>query len=924
MAQQVIQACGIKGNVNALKTLYKQFSNDPNIKKNIKEDNIEEAFIHLVEAEIGMTLEDTNHFDVSKGKFRGVKNKINKISRAYRKGKLSSGIVEMLYTSSAIAGRNPEVKGMLEKFIHISHALKGRQQKHGAMYNNVLSHIRREAIHRGYETESMLGRTTQALLNKTVKAKADKLENDIMKATADYQNKKPGAENKLKQLRAEETKFYLQEEGKIFTELLHHIETSIPEMYAKLEADGVKNPKIEDYIKDFKNLDGSKISDHGMQGAVKEYLGIIDETWKVLDNGVDAFIGSITEGLKKTASGGEIKAIKESLEKRMKPHKVKGYYPHYTRDLNTGFIQGLMPHLEAVNQATGLRVSGHDKNVSNGALKDLKTYVDSVDEGYLSGHAKGRVESNEYSKNFLTVMKNYIDEVNRFNFVSHSNKAARESISTVTELWRKGGDLEGYGQSVVQYMQDLHAAQTGVRAVQNPQVDAMMRTMLGMEFVSKLGWNFRSGLRNLTQSVLNYVQFGFKANRNADEYIESLPLENVSGGVRRKWGDRISMNKDMEDAGFLFVEGAPQLEEALGIRGSMHKVLEFNENTGKLEFKPIGKVQKTAAAVSKVAGKSAFIMQKVENYNRERTYKTAFATLHKRLAENHSYKRALMDGEIVKGKKMSSDQVESYIWKKSKDYAINMVNMLHFDYADVSKSKIMRNPLGKILFQFQHYGFKFAELNANILGGAKNDMLSGSLKGDDIMKAYRMSMIYFLAPVLAAGLTGVDFSNLLEHDTKQRIVQLSTVLTGDEEAVEAATYGRGFTAMIGGPLVSDVLALGNLMGFVDLDKSELNNFLTGYQRQADLDSDEKSAEFARIFSTALSRGYNSTLPLVMSGNIGFALQLESGIMSSKESRDIREKAKKGVAAILPTDQDEIMKALSLIQESPKKGLPQIY
>ena len=42
------------------------------------------------------------------------------------------------------------------------------------------------------------------------------------------------------------------------------------------------------------------------------------------------------------------------------------------------------------------------------------------------------------------------------------------------------------------------------------------------------------------------------------------------------------------------------------------------------------------------------------------------------------------------------------------------------------------------------------------------------------MKAYRMSMIYFLAPVLAAGLTGLDFSNLLEHDTKQRIVQLST------------------------------------------------------------------------------------------------------------------------------------------------------
>ena len=74
MAEQVIKACGIKGNVNTIKGLYRQFSNDPNIKKNISEDNMEEAFIHLIEAEIGMSLEDTNHFNVSKGKFRGVKN----------------------------------------------------------------------------------------------------------------------------------------------------------------------------------------------------------------------------------------------------------------------------------------------------------------------------------------------------------------------------------------------------------------------------------------------------------------------------------------------------------------------------------------------------------------------------------------------------------------------------------------------------------------------------------------------------------------------------------------------------------------------------------------------------------------------------------------------------------------------------------
>ena len=918
MAENVIKACGFKGNVEQVGKLWNQFANDTYIKKQMPEENRKEAFIHLIESELNMGLEDIDYFDISKGQFRGVKNRINAVSKAIRKGKLAGGVMEMLYTSSAIASKNPEVKGMLEQFIHINHSLKGRQQKHGTMYNNVLSYIRKEAIARGYEKESIIAGATAALRGKTVKAKADKLENDIMNTTADFVNRKPGAQQKLKELRALEDKFYREEEGKIFTELLHHIEVSVPEMYTKLTADGVKNIKIEDHIKDFKGPDGKRISTHGMQSAVKEHLKIIDETWKTLDNGVDAFIGSIMEGLKNTTSKKGLEAIKEKLQARMKPHRVKGYYPHYSRDLNSGFVQGLMPHLENVNQATSLSLSGHSKKDATDAMRGLNDYISNVDEGYLSGHAKGRVESDEYSRNYLTVMKNYIDEVNRFNYIANSNKAAREAINTAKDLWAKGEDMGGYGLSVVKYMQDLHSAQTGVRAITNPKIDSAMRTVLGMEFVSKLGWNLRSGLRNLTQSVLNYVMFGWTANKRADAYINGLPLD-----LGKKHGDRTSMQKDMEGAGFLFHEDAPQLEETLGIRGSMHKVLQMNENTGKLNFVPIGKAEKASAAVSKVAGKSAIIMQKVENYNRQRTYKTAFATMHSKLGDNQQYKDALMDG-TYDGKKRTSEQVESYIWKKSKDYSINMVNMLHFDYGDVSKAKALRTPLGKIIGQFQHYGFKFAELNSGIFKGAKNDILSGSMTGADALKAYRMSMIYFLAPVLAAGLTGLDFSNLLDHDTKSRITQLATALTGSQEDIEAATYGRGLTAMIGGPVVSDILSIGNIMGFVDLDKNEMNNFLTGYQRQSDLDSDEKSAQMMRIFSTALSRGYNSTIPLAMAGNIGFAAQLETGIVSTKESRKIRKRAEASVPNILSSKDKDIMSALDLLQGTSKKKVPYIY
>jgi len=87
MGSNVIKACGSKGNVNEVKKLWNNFSNDAYIKKHMPEGNREEAFIHLVESELSMSLEDVDFFNISKGQFRGLKNKINSVSKAIRKGK---------------------------------------------------------------------------------------------------------------------------------------------------------------------------------------------------------------------------------------------------------------------------------------------------------------------------------------------------------------------------------------------------------------------------------------------------------------------------------------------------------------------------------------------------------------------------------------------------------------------------------------------------------------------------------------------------------------------------------------------------------------------------------------------------------------------------------------------------------------------
>lgn len=60
-----------------------------------------------------------------------------------------------------------------------------------------------------------------------------------------------------------------------------------------------------------------------------------------------------------------------------------------------------------------------------------------------------------------------------------------------------------------------------------------------------------------------------------------------------------------------------------------------------------------------------------------------------------------------------------------------------------------------------------------------------------LSQAYRMGLVYFLAPVLASAYTGLDFTNLVEHDTAQRIKQWSTLFLGDDEEVNEAFYGKG-------------------------------------------------------------------------------------------------------------------------------------
>ena len=94
-------------------------------------------------------------------------------------------------------------------------------------------------------------------------------------------------------------------------------------------------------------------------------------------------------------------------------------------------------------------------------------------------------------------------------------------------------------------------------------------------------------------------------------------------------------------------------------------------------------------------------MQRVENYNRRRTFKIAYSKMYQQLEGNTGFRK------WAGGKGNLDQQIKT----RARNYAIRMTNMLHFDYGDISKSKLLRHPLGRFVFQFQHYAQKFFELN---------------------------------------------------------------------------------------------------------------------------------------------------------------------------------------------------------------------
>jgi hypothetical protein len=908
-------ACDITGLQKTMWDIGQKFVGDDHIKARFKGEasNIVKTVFQDV---FHLPIEQMNAVDFTKGKLNTFERRLNKIKAASLRGKVTHDFGSLFYTPSGFAENNPQLLNLLNNLHNVNLGYQGRSDRHNRAFQNILSFMKKQMVIDGHVKA---GKT----LKKATKLATD-FENKIEKTVIDVYNNVPGSKDELSRLLKEENEFYAKGEGKVFRETLETIEKDLPNLEFELQKKWWKNKtrlkklmqkgKIDRKTYEIRKKEilepiftkygmdnpDSKLSSQPMRNAVTAYVDLMDDMHKVLTDAVNAHVKTIKAGMKGKYTNDKVDEIGKKILDKITPDKKTGYFPHYRRVLNVDFLNNLMPHMQRVSDAVAENFKS-DKASLDKAVDDMISYV--------NGHTKERQiidlgedfnVQNEYSRNFFPTLKRYIDEVDRFNMVSHADMYTREALNQAKEMFKQGKSIDGYARQTVEMMVDMNARMKGGYGFENENTEAIMKSLLAMEFVSKLGFNLRSPAKNATQGLLNIVEFG------PSMILQSRNFYKNNKTIKRLVEDM------MEDAGFLFADdAAPELVEGQMRGKDFTQKIKITDKE-EIEFKKPGLLQKLHNKISKTAGVSGKLMAKVENINRKATFKMSFYKMYDQLNNSTAYRN-----ELTK-QGMSEKAINAEILKRARNYAIRKTTLLHFDYTDLAKSPWLLNPAGRLLGQFQHYGIKFLEYNIDKVKEGKDDILAGELTGERAKRAYNLGITYFLAPAIASAVTGLDFGNVVEHNTKQQVEKLWALFTGDEEDIKKAYYGKGVLTglpFIGAPLFSDAIALGNLHEFIDMDNETMEMLLTGYEDYALKNDDQKAYETIRILNVALGRMAYKTLPMIMSGKPGSALQYELGIYQTKESKEL----KKNASDMVPK---EVMDALAQLQQHQQRATSQ--
>ena len=783
------------------------------------------------------------------GDFRRIKNEIIRESKRLSNPKL--GVLERLFGVKRGVMNKFAITGWMNKHFNIATNYERTQFNNYIESNIGISKLlRTEIVKRGGQSRYRPGIKTAKQLEVFERALALELANPVSNESI----------KRVNDIREEMLELMKKEGGVVLEEFREYMETT-PVVVGKenIGEDVAGNPITRDKTRVLQTVGeagNEKLVpfSNNIELAGKLARHTLDSMGKVMMNGLKhhktvvrlSFLNSKSSAALVGKVGQRVRKYEEKINEEIKAIEkgMKGgnYFPHYLLET---FI-----NIENILQKDRAKLLKDPE--SN--LKELENIFSNMRKNLgtpASAHHRKTEPFTNYMKNPLGIIRKYSMDAIAFNRVNYLRQIYLQGIQRLPKDAASSEALRDYVTDVFTLAEKGYTERP-------PWVNKTVRILTGYEFLSKIGFGVATAARN-TMSGLYYVQS--VGNRAFVKYLreynraENDTIRNLIDKVEQEQGFRF---EDLSSP--LFTEGLLPTE---GVNVRDVDIVVGRAGQPRLSYKDGNTWKAIDASMSAATGKGAIFQKVTENFLRK-----------------HMFRYSFMDkyNQLTRGG-VSEAQSE----KRSRQYALDIVNKYAFEYAAHQKAPIIGGTVktagaaGQVLGQFFHFPFSFLQMQSEVLRKSKDAAIAKQWNSPDLLIPLRFAGLYAFT-TLMSGVFNVDFHTLMENDTVERIKDLYKVANGEEDI-----KGRGYI----GPAVGDLFFLATLYDFIELPDNEIKNLIVGYNDAYVLTDEQKSSRLLSTLNVEASKIITRDAKALQNGTIWNVMMHEFGLYPRAWTREFR-------------------------------------
>lgn len=797
---------------------------------------------------------DEGYSDFTDGDFRRIANEIQKEARRLENPRLS-WLERIGFVKRGVMSKWA-VTSWMNKHINLSTNYERNQfQKYLSRNIKIAESIRAESFLRDPSLRNKFsfvkdGPSLDKLERKLIAEKSS-----LRELTGEAKNKKA---DEIAKIELEIADSLLTNNGQILSELVEFLKTEPNEKGKRLRKyqDEVRDKFTNKIIKESVS-EGQPFSTN-VERAGLEARKLLDDMGKVLINGLKRHEQSILISYKNLPTervNKYIENIRESQKTIEKGIEKGDYYPHFiTEGLAT--IESVTNKMEALGSDTKRMTNENRIEKQNEFFGELENSFSLIRQslGKVPDSARDRssLQYDNWIKNPLTVMRKYSMDAIAFNRTNYLKSVYLKGMEKLPKDPNVAKELN-------HYLNDVFTLASRGYQDRPVWVNKAVRTLTGVEFLSKIGFGVGTAIRN-TMSGMYFIQsvgaFAFtKYLRDTNKW--SKEFTTLVEKVESENGFRF---EDLTNP--LFTEGLLPTE---GVRVSDVDIkVDSTTNKATLQYKTNEGWQRFDSALTRATGAGAIFQKVTENFLRKHMFRYSF---------KDKYDELIIGG-------LSSAQAE----KAAKVHALDMVNKYAFEYSASQKAPIAGGTskdlgaAGQIAFQFMHYPMSFLQLQSSLLRNSKDAILARQWNNPDVYIPLKFAGLYLFTQLMS-GLTNTDLNRLMENDTLDRIKDLKNAIDGEE------VKGRGYI----GPAVGDLMYYATLFEWMKLPDNQITDLIVGYNNAYKLTDEQKRSRLLSTFNVELAKQPRNWEAL-QNGTIWSVMMHETGLYPRAHTREMRKKA----------------------------------